>query len=183
MMAPAHEDIWVRSEVLPNGTYGVGLNVGEDRAWVLDRDQAVAYAVTCCARATEVEHDAAVFDLLTKRVGISERDAAATVLKDIRPNRPDEHAATEPLHFIGGLGRRGPFLNMMLDGKQVGQLTPADLRDHAMGVLNVIAAADLDAALRTVLVGQFGLDDDTARAVVGSLEEHWPAEQLPRRAS
>ncbi len=183
-MTPSHEGIWVRSEVLPNGTYGVGLNVGDDRAWVLTRDRAVAYAVACLARATEAEHDAAVFRMLTTQIGISETDAAAVLVKDLRPNRPDDHTATEPLRFTVALGRRvGPFLNMALDGRQIGELTPADLRDHAVAVLNVLAAADLDANLRRVLVGQFGLDDNRARQFVGALADHWPAETTPRRTA
>lgn len=174
--------LWVRSELLPNGTYGVGLSVGEDRAWVLTRDQAVAYAVACFARATEAEHDAATFALL-RHIGIKERDAAEVIVKDIRPSRPVDHTATEPLHFIVQFGlRAGPYLRMRLGGRDAGELTTADLRDHAAAVLQVLAAADLDANLRRVLVGQFGLDDATARGVVGELAEHWPSSQTPRRA-
>lgn len=177
------EALWVRSEVLPNGTYGVGISVGEDRAWVLTRDQAVAYAVTCFARATEAEHDAAAFTLL-RAIGVPQPTAAAVVARDIRPSRPVDHSATEPLRFIVQLGlRAGPFLRMTLDGRPAGELTPADLRDHAAAVLNCIAAADLDANLRRVLVGQVGLDDERARAVVGSLADHWPTPQTPRRDS
>lgn len=178
-----HEGLWVRSEVMPNGTYGVALNVGEDRAWALDRDQAVAYAVACFARATEAEHDAAVLALLL-HIGLDLREAAMTLAKDVRPDRPVDHSATEPLHFEVGIGKRvGPFVKMLLDGRQVGELTPADLRDHAAGVLNVIAAADLDANLHRVLVGVMGVDDGRARGFVDSLQQHWPKSALPRRAT
>jgi hypothetical protein len=175
------EGLWVRSEVMPDGSYGVGLNVGADRSWALNRSQAVDYAVACYTRATEAEHDAAVFGLLT-HIGLPQRAVAALLVDYLRPDRPDDHTPTHPLRLTVAIGRTlRPFLKMELDGQQVGELTVADLRDHAAAVLNVIAAADLDAALLRVLVGKIGLDDGRARAVVGSLMEHWPTEQEPRR--
>jgi uncharacterized membrane protein len=174
--------LWVRSEVLPDGTYGVGLNVGPDRAWALNRDQAIAHAVGCFARATEAEHDAAVFALL-QQIGLDERLAVATLVNDLRPNRPDDHSSTAPLQFTVGLRRVGPFLYMALDGRAIGELTPHELRGHAIGVLTALAAADLDANLRRALVGQYGLDDARARDVVASLEKHWPTDPAQRGAS
>lgn len=179
---PEPDGLWVRSEVMPNGTYGVALNVGDDRSWALSRDRAVAYAAACVAVATAAEHDAAVFNLLTKQVGLPRETVGAVLVNDIHPDRPEQHAATDPLRFATALGlKHGPFLKMTLDGKPAGELTPADLRDHALGVLKVIAAADLDAALHRALVGPFGLDDDRARQIIGSLANHWPAERSPRR--
>lgn len=175
--------LWVKSEVMSDGSYGVGLNVGPgpDRSWVLTRSQAVDYAVTCFTRATEAEHDAAVFGLLTA-TGLPQKTVAELIVKDIRPDRPDDHTATKPLRFTIALGlKSGPFLKMYLDGELVGGLTTGDLRDHAAVVLNVIAAVDLDAGLFRLLTGRVGLDEDRARAVVGSLAEHWPVEQRPRR--
>jgi hypothetical protein len=174
---------WVRSELLPNGTYGVGISVGDDRAWVLSRDRAVAYVVACFARATEADHDAATYALLCS-IGIPADTAGRTVVADVRPSCATDDTATEPLRFIPSLGLKvGPFLRMTLDGRPAGELTPADLRDHAAGVLNVLAAADLDANLHRVLVGQYRLDDATARGVVGELANHWPTPQTPRSSS
>jgi hypothetical protein len=182
-MSTDHDDgqLWVRSDVMPDGSYGVGLNVGPDRSWALNRTQATDYAVACYTRATEAEHDAAVLTLLT-HIGLPERTAAELIVKDLRPDRPDDHTPTHPLKFTVAIGRKcGPFLKMELDGHEVGELTTGDLRDHAAAVLNVIAAADLDAALFRALTGRVGLDEDRARAVVGDLADHWPAEQAPRR--
>lgn len=176
------EGLWTRSEVLPDGTYGVGVSVGEDRAWVLSRAEAVAYAVACVARATEAEHDAAVLSLLTSVATSSDSVAAAElVVRDIR-EQPDDEAATKPLRFTPQLGvqTRRPFLRMELDGKPCGELTTADLRDHAQAVLSTLAAADLDAALLRLLVGTVGLAEDVARGVIGELGEHWPEPEAPR---
>lgn len=170
-----HEGLWVRSEVMPDGTYGAALSVDSDRAWALNR---------------EVEHDTAVLRLLTSKLGIPDNDAAALLTQDLRPDRPDTHDATAPLCFTGAIGRARhprpdagayiPLLMMALDGRQTGQLSPADLREHAAAVLNVLAAADLDAALYRVLLAKVGLDDATARAVVDSLAEYWPPRTEPR---
>lgn len=182
-MSPTPDDqgLWVRSEVMPDGTYGVGINVGADRSWALDRDQAVAYAVACIARATEVEHDAAVLKLLTS-LGLPEKTSAELIVNDIRPDRADDQKATAPLAFYPALGRIvGPFLRIQLDGDETGTVTPADLRDHAVAVLQAISAADLDANLRKVLVGPVGLPEHTARAVISDLSNHWPERQEPRK--
>jgi hypothetical protein len=186
------EGLWVRSELLPDGTYGVGISVEADTAFVLDREQAVAYAVACFARATEADHDTAIMRLLTAEVGVPNEVAAQVVQNDLRPDRPDDHA-TDPLRFIPAVGRAKyprpnagafiPILAMQLNGDQVGQLTPADLRDHGGAVLDVLAAADLDAALHRALVGTVGLDDDKARSVVGELSHHLSEPEPPRRSS
>lgn len=179
--------LWVRSDVMPDGTYGVALNIGEDRSWPLDRHQAIRYAVACYARATEVEHDAAVFSLLTS-IGVPQEAAAQVLASDLRPDRPEQHDDTLPLEFVGALGRRRgtgeivPLLNIALDGQPAGELTPADLTDHAGGVLKALAAADLDAALHRTLVGVVGVPDGTARGMVDALAEHWPQQHGPRRA-
>lgn len=175
------DGLWVRSDVLPDGSYGVAINVGDDRAWTLNRDQAIAYAVACFTRATEAEHDAAVIGLLTA-TGMELRTAGAVVVKDLRPDRPDDDTATKPLRFIPSYGAnsRRPFLVMQLDGLDCGELTTADLRDHAQAVLQCLAAVDLDAAFYRHLTGPVGLGDGQARAVIGGLADHWPAVEQPR---
>lgn len=174
--------LWVRSDVLPDGSYGVTVSVGEDRAWTLPRRRAERYAVACMARAIEAEHDAAVFRLLTIRLRMEAKSAAALVVQDVRASRQADDRATAPMRFVPSLTIEGkPFLVHEVDGETVGQLIPADLRDHAAGVLQVLAAADLDRALLASLTGAIGLDDGTARAVIGALAEHWPEEEEPRR--
>lgn len=177
------EGLWVRSEVLPDGSYGICLTAGPDHAWTLDRDAAITHAVACVARATEAEHDTATLGLLV-HTGAPRHAAAALIVEDLRPDRPDEHTATAPLAFRVGVGHAKhprpdagawiPVIIMELDGQEMGQLTPADLRGHATGILSILAAVDLDTALHRVLVQRVGLDDDTARAVVDDLAHHWP---------
>lgn len=177
------QNLWVASEVMPDGSYGVSVTVHADFAITLNREQSVAYAVACYRRATEVEHDTAVLRLL-RRTGVDEKTAATVIVSDLRPDRPDDHSATNPIRYIGAIGRVKyprpdagefvPLINMQLHGKDIGQLDPDELRDHAGGVLSVLAAADLDAALHRVLVHTIGLDDATARSTIGALFDLWP---------
>jgi hypothetical protein len=83
--------LWVRSELLPDGSYGVGLSVGEDHAWALTREQAIGYAVACIARATEAEHDAALHRLLIGTVGLDDATARA-VVGDLGEHWPEPEA-------------------------------------------------------------------------------------------
>lgn len=66
-----------------------------DRAWVLTPDQATAYAVLCHRRATEVEHDTAVFRLLL-HIGMSPDTASQVITHDLRPDRGVGHPPRAP---------------------------------------------------------------------------------------
>lgn len=184
MSAPG---LWVRSDVLPLGGYGVSINVGDDRAWTLPPEKAIRHAVTCVRRAVEAEHDTATLSLLTA-TGISDEDAQRLLTGDLWPDRVVEHADTEPVRFHSGVARRrstGEFVatvRMELDGATAGELTTADLREHALGVLQVVAVVDLDTALMRCLVGRIGTEEHRARTIVDALQDHWPAEEAPRGA-
>lgn len=172
-MTDQGEGLWVSSEVSASGAYVVGLNVGADRAWTLDEDGAVRYARAALRVAHSADHDAAVIRLLVKLGGQFE-EAAKLVGYHLRPDRPPfDHDATKPLRFEPGVNPKGrPFVKVILDGRLIGQLTPAEAIDHAVGVLEVVATVDLDAALYRLLVGQIHLDEDTARAIVGDLARY-----------
>jgi hypothetical protein len=167
------EGLWVSSEVSASGTYVVGINVDADRAWTLDEDGAVRYARAVLRVAHSADHDAAVIKLLTK-FGTPAAEAAKLVGYNLRPDRaPFDHDATKPLRFEPGVNQKGePFVKVLLDGRQIGQITAPAAMEHAVAVLEVVATVDLDAALYRLLVGQINLDDGTARAVVGDLASH-----------
>jgi hypothetical protein len=169
-MPDRDEGLWVSSEVSAAGAYVVGLNVGADRAWTLDEDGAVRYARAVLRVANSADHDAAVIKLLTK-LGIPAEKAAKLVGYNLRPDRPPfDHAATKPLSFVPGVNQKGePFVKVLLDGRQIGQINAPETMEHAVAVLGVAATVDLDAALHRLLIGQVNLDDGRARAVVGDL--------------
>lgn len=171
-MAPEITKLWVSSEVVSDGAYAVAIGAGDDRSWPLDADRALSYAASCFARAMEAEHDSALFSAL-RGAGIPAKEVAALVMAELRPNR-DDGEATKPLRFVPAIGMRGPFLTIEIDGVSIGQLTPEDLREHGANVLSAVAAVKLDAKLYDVMTDCIGVDDKTARAIVGSLPTHWP---------
>jgi hypothetical protein len=172
----------VSSDVMPDGTYRVSVAVGEDRVWQLDRDAAIRYGVTVLAVVQTAEHDAAVFTMLTQRLGLELNLAGQFLGNHLRPDRPPaDETATAPLAFRPGVTKAGkPFIMLMLDGQPFGQLDLPEARDHGRFVIESSVAVDLDAALHRVLIGVLGLDDRTARAVVGDLATHrWGIAELP----
>lgn len=164
------EGLWVRSEVLPDGSYAVTVSVGSDRVWVLDREAAQRYATAAVAAAQHAEYDAAIFAMFTGRLGLEPPHAAEFLGAEVRPDRaPPDAAATAPLTFLPGVNAAGqPFLHIHLDGTPWGQLDPVALRAHAMTVLEAPTAADLDHGLLQAL-RRLGLPDAGARECVADI--------------
>jgi hypothetical protein len=164
--------IWVISDVAPDGTYVTTVQAGDDLAVTLDRQRALAYAVALYTAVGYAEYDAAVLKQLTT-LGVGERMAARCVA-DLRADRaPVDDAATAPLRFVPLVtAAREPALFVEVNRRRISQWTPADGRQHAGHVLDIVAAVDLDAAYLRFLRGPVALDDDRARAVVGTLGEH-----------
>lgn len=171
-MTTADDLITVRTFALGGSRgYGVRLELGAS-SWSLTRADAQAYAAAFVAAITTAEHDTAVFNLLTGRLGLSQQMAAAFLLEDLRPDRPTPtHAGPVPFELKPGVGIFGAFVSINLDGTEVGQLGTDACRVHAVNVLAASAAADLDSALRRALVGTLGLEEARASQVVASLGE------------
>lgn len=162
--------LWVRSDVLPDGTYAVTISFESDHVWVLDRPGALAYASTCVEAAQRAEFDAAVFKLFTQQLGLDVETTVHMIAYDLRPDRPPlNDATTAPLTFVPGVTNKGkPLLTILLDGQPHSQLDPADLRTHATVVLEAPAAADLDAGLLRALKNM-DVPEDVGRAAVGDI--------------
>lgn len=162
--------IWVQSDPLPDGTYVTAIHYDDDRSRVLDHTAGLAYVTEVLRAAVQAEHDAAVIrHLMATGLG---PNLAASVVADLRADRPPiDDAATAPLTLRPGVSQktmRG-FLAIHMDGRQVGQWEPAEAREHAVQVLEVLTAADLDAAYRRHLIGPLGVDEPTAMAIVSDL--------------
>lgn len=167
------DGLWARSEVLADGTYGVGITYGPDRAWALDRTAAIAYAVACCDEATSVEHDYAVYQMMTG-AGVEPREVVRLITDDLRVKRV-HNGATRPLRFEPILGMvHGPHLHMYLGDEHVGEVTPHDLRGHGGDVLTVLSVTVLDSVLLGALIDSVGMGEEKARAVIGTLNAFWP---------
>lgn len=153
------DQISVASEVLPDGRYGIVLSYGKTVRW-LSREDVTLHCQVVVEAAVRAQHDAAVFKQLHHRVGLPLEEVGLMVqqVRDARP--PLDAQAIQPLGLEPGVTVEGkPFLAIRVGGRKVGQWTPGDARDHALGCLELAAAVDLDNRYRDVLVEQVGVGD------------------------
>lgn len=171
-MADEHDSIWVQSDLLPDGTYVTAVHYTADHSRILTRQEGLAYVDQVLTAAVWAQHDAAVVrQLLSMDIALT---AAAASIADLRADRPPlDPKITAPLTLtpgVAGRNRQG-FLIVEVAGLRIGQWTPGDARDHALNVLEVIHAVDLDAAYRRYLIGNIALDAQRASAVIHGLAE------------
>lgn len=181
-------DFLVLSATMPDGNYGLSIEFGNDRAIVLDRAAALAYAEACCHQAATADHGAAVVRLLIERLGTPAEDAATFVRTNLVPNTSTA-AATGPARFIATVGRAkhprpdaGTYIGRIrlhYEGVEQGWIEPAELRTHATDVLTALAMTELDTQLLRTLVDVIGLDEPRARHVVHDLIEFMPGIREP----
>ncbi|WP_042400069.1 hypothetical protein [Streptacidiphilus carbonis] len=163
--------ISIVSDLAPDGrTYVATIHLDGDTARTLNRDQGIAWASTVLTAAAQAEHDALVIRQLAGKVGMA-LDLAC--VGDLRADRPPlDDAATAPLRLEPGVNAKmEPFLALYINGEQMGQWTCQDAREHATGILEVMAAVDLDAAYYRFLTGSVKVDPPEARGIVGLLAE------------
>ena len=165
------EGLWVCSDIAPDGTYVVTVNLDDDLAFTLDETDTFRYIRYIWDVVARAEHDAAVVAQLKDLVGL-ELDELAMALKDIRTeHRPLPIASEWPVSFVGMVSHRDliPRVTIHMKGKPVGQVDTADLIGHAVGVMDALATVDLDAGYYTWLVTECGLPEHSARGAVGAL--------------
>lgn len=165
MTAPENTStVYVQSEPLADGTYVTAVHYGADRSRILDRQTAMAYVVDIFTAAVRAEHDAAVIRQLLG-LGLDLETAARAI------------AETVPFRLVPGVSAKtgNGFLHVHLNGVNIGQWDPHDARDHAVNVLTVLAAVDLDAAYRRYLIGTVGIDAARAGNVIADLATHLTA--------
>jgi len=169
------DSIWIITEPTPDGTgYMATVHFNEDRAVTLTPEQAVAYATDVLTVVGRAEYDAAVMRQITKLTG--EPANGVQMIKDLRDDRPTLTATAplvmEPSVAVDDGNVFRPFIALHMEGKQFGQWTMDDARGHAVGLLEVCAVADMDAAYARSLVSLIGLDKERALAVVGDLARY-----------
>jgi hypothetical protein len=166
------DGVWVNSGVAKDGSYLAFVEFTPEIRLPLDRSSAARYVMAVVTQAMHAEHDAAVTAQLTKKLGLP-IEAAVEVVGSLRADRPSvDQAATAPLILTPGVSGKtlGPFLAGEVTGSDLRwQWTPADAREHAMYVLAVAVAVELDAAYYRYLVESLDLEDTLARAVVHDL--------------
>jgi hypothetical protein len=166
------EGLWVRRELMPDGTYGATIAMGDDAAFSLTRQEVWEYAAACRTLAMQAEYDMAVVRLLMSEVGLSESDVGGFVLRHLAPH----HHPPGPLLFNVVIGRSRPpmvdageyksVVRLWWQGTEIGQCSLDDLRAHGGAVLDVLAAAECDQIMHRSLVTEIGLRDTQARMMV-----------------
>lgn len=175
MSTPA-TGLWVRSDPLPDGTYGVTVTLGEDRAFTLDHEDAYDYAALCHYVATAAEHGVAVIQFFLE-AGISMEEASEFLSRHLACAADPQSGI--PFQYIGAIarvkhphpdaGRRFPIVKISCEGTDFGYMKPEELREHGGAVLSCLAAAELDRRLLTALTNVVGLDEHEARTAIASL--------------
>jgi hypothetical protein len=158
--------IIVTSEVQPDGSYAVTIAFTPDNAVTLTDDQALHYAMTILELSHRSEYDAAIIKQLGK-MNVNEAGAAEFISDYVRPHRAVLKTGTH-LELIPGVSQRTKkgFLVIMLNGKEAGQWDVDDARSHAIGVIDTICIARLDAVYHYALAEHLKLDDAKARHFV-----------------
>jgi hypothetical protein len=173
--------IWVISDVAPDGTYIATVQISDDIAIALDHAAGVRYATTVLAVAARAQFDAAAYAQMTKGATVEPATAKHTIA-DLRGDRPSlDAAATAPFDLRPGVNAAGePFIGLWLPGKQLGQWSVADARQHAVDVLEVLEGAALDDAYYQLLLTT-GLAERKARYMVADLANWRHQEPDPTR--
>lgn len=167
------DGIWVTTDLNLDGTstYTVTVSVNADLALSLQADKAVRYVAAVYRAAVIAQHDSAVIQQLSGRLGLDKSTAASTVV-DLRQDRePVQNAATVPLRFepiVSGSTLR-PYVHVWAGKQHITQWTPEDCFQHASQVMQVLAGVDLDSAYCRYLTNKIGVDAATARAAVHDL--------------
>lgn len=171
--------IWIQTEPSVDGsTYIVTLSVG-DFISALTPTTAVTHARAVLQAAQRAEYDAAVYaqilDTIGKQNDTSAEEAnqlAAQVIVDLRKDRAPAGDAA-PLELSPGVNQKGkPFIGIHINKKQIGQWKVSQAREHALAVLEVSEAADLDAAYHRALRGLIKVEDHVARNVISGLAQY-----------
>lgn len=168
--------VWVESDVATDNSYVCTVHVSEDVSIPLTSGEAAAYALALVRQATHATYDAAVaaqISHLTEARGPEVTDhAVAVILKAIRAARPNSDGVTTgPVTFHGIVSamNREPYVNGSLNGEHFTRWTPALAMRHALHVMEVAVAAELDGLYRTALMAEIGVKSAMAMAMVDDL--------------
>lgn len=168
---------WIRTEPTIDGkAYVVTLSLSDDFSMTLTPIRATAYAGALLAAVAQAEYDHAILRQFREKLGVGD-DVAAQMILDVRRDRPRLEAVG--LAFIPGVSVRlqHPYIQVNgRDGTEYGQLDAHAGRRHALGVLEAVPAADLDAGYYRALRSLVNLDEARAREVVediGAWRQEW----------
>jgi hypothetical protein len=178
--------LWVASRLLKadGGGYAAVVTLaGGPDPLVLNPTGALRYTRAVARVAACAEHDAAVIRQL-QALGLDLEQAAGLVATEVRPDRPAfDDGATRPYRFRPVVSVNGLAALVQVDWPdgQGAQLEAAAAMQHALAVLECIAAAELDAGYLAMLVDKLGMSQLRAQAAVDDLGRFRaePSERAP----
>jgi hypothetical protein len=167
-------DVWIRTEpTLDDDGYMVTLSVGEDAAVTMTPDRAFAYARTLLGHIARADHDAAVVRQMRKVIGTDAKAMRniAQLILDMRSDRPPlDDESTAPLRYEPGVNQSHKgFIACFHQGEQFGTWSLKAAKRHALGMIEVVENANLDAAYLRALTGLVGIDKPRALNVIDDL--------------
>lgn len=167
-------DVWIRTEPTPDDSgYMVTLSVGEDSIVHLTPERAFAYARVLLGHICRAEHDAAIVKQMRKVMGTDADSmmSIAQLIRDVRADRPPlDDEATMPLRFEPGVNQSHKgFVGVFHGGEQLGTWSIKPARAHALGIIEAVENANLDAAYMRALIGVVGIDKARALNVIDDL--------------
>lgn len=168
--------VWIRTQPSEDGsTYVVTLEATEDIRVVLTPKRAYEHAAGVMAVVARADYFCAVLRQMIERLGLDESESKQTVLA-LQADLPMiEPGLTEPLSFVGVIGKSRstgqfvPFLNVSVGDEELGTWDLESARSHALAVLETVEGANLDAAFYRIMRGAVGVGEGTARQAVHDL--------------
>lgn len=149
------------------------IHFNDDISFALDhQDIACRYAMAFLNAAHHAEYVAAIIEQMTVKLGLP-HEAVAQVGADFRAMVGRDTWKAGPVEVTPGVSifTRKPFLRCQVQ-EMTWQWTPADVRDHVQGVLDVSAAAELDSMYRHYLITTIGIEPERAPAIVADIANH-----------
>jgi hypothetical protein len=170
-------EVWVKTE-WDVARYVVVLETSDGYKRTLTPDRALAYAAGLYTAVARAEHMAAIMRQMTETLGLTREDARDTVLGLHDDLPPLNHKATAPMMFHPAVGLQdGKTVPVVMTGLEKndepsGYWTIEQAKEHALGVLDAVEAANLDNAYYRSLVGSVGIDENRAHHAVADLVNH-----------
>lgn len=163
---------WVESELMPDGSYAVGIHYTPDKSTALGAPMARAYVRDVSKAVACAQYGAAVLKQLTT-IGIDDNNALPTVgeIMGERWAGVELPGGARIIPLISQRDRK-PYVRIDIGGDPLTQWSPADATDHALHVLMVAATVPLDTAYFEFLRATLNLPEEKARGLVGDLAAH-----------
>lgn len=151
------------------GPYELSMELSEDESIAMTPDMLRQHAVAVLSAVATVEWE----ERFVKTIGPAvenKDDLIGTLIMEMRSTYGPIDWPTK-LNLVPSLGimsKKG-FLTVRYGDDAVGQWDPEDARQHGSVCIEAVVAVERDNAALGVLTEAFGLEEEVARAIIGSM--------------